>query len=98
MPVPLIYSYIEAVQKQAGTDVFTLKKQVENAVYTLIQALSDASFSTDEINSGKVMLFKRMDLSSDCDSLKQVLEETFVLWRISLRKELKRGRAVCFTR
>ena len=83
----LIYSYIEAVQKQAGTDVFTLKKQVENAVYTLIQALSDASFSTDEINSGKVMLFKRMDLSSDCDSLKQVLEETFC----SLEDIVKKG-------
>lgn len=32
-------------------DVFTLKKQVENAIYRLIQTLADASFPTDEINS-----------------------------------------------
>lgn len=33
------------------------------------------------------MLFKRMDLSSDCDSLKQVLEETFC----SLEDIVKKG-------
>lgn len=73
----LVIDHLENAAAQAGMDVFTLKKQVENAVYMLIQALTDASFYTDEINAEKIMLFKRMDLSPDFNSLRQILDETF---------------------
>lgn len=73
----LVIDHLENAAAQAGMDVFTLKKQVENAVYMLIQALTDASFYTDEINAEKIMLFKRMDLSPDFNSLRLILDETF---------------------
>ena len=82
----LVYNYLSNAEAQAGMDVFTLKKQVENAIYRLIQTLADASFPTDEINSKKVMYFKKMDMSADCNSLRQVLSETFAELEDIVRK------------
>lgn len=82
----LVYNYLSNAEAQAGMDVFTLKKQVENAIYRLIQTLADASFPTDEINSKKVMYFKKMDVSADCNSLRQVLSETFAELEDIVRK------------
>lgn len=94
----LLCSYINEAQREAGTDVFTLKKQVENAVYTLIQALADASFPTDGINAEKVMLFKKMDLSNDCNSLKRVLDETFEALYQIVRKGTREKEDTIFNR
>lgn len=73
----LIIRHIDQAEAQAGMDVFTLKKQMENAIYRLIQTLSDASFHTEKINADKVMLFKKIDLSADCNSLRQIIHRTF---------------------
>lgn len=82
----LVYNYLNNAEAQAGMDVFTLKKQIENAIYRLIQTLTDASFPTDEINSKKVMYFKKMDMSADCNSLRQVLSEAFAELEDIVRK------------
>lgn len=82
----LIMNHVDNAEAKAGMDVFTLKKQIENAIYTLIQALTDASFYTDEINTNKVMLFKKMDMAPDCNSLREILNEAFEELRIIVQK------------
>lgn len=73
----LMIRHIGQAEAQACMDVFTLKKQIENAIYALIQTLTDASFYTEKINADKVMLFKKIDLSADCNSLRQIIDRTF---------------------
>ena len=92
----LLCSYINEAQREAGTDVFTLKKQVELNIYPD----SDThllSSPTEGINTEKVMLFKKMDFSNNCNSLKQVLDETFEALHQIIRKGTSKKKILYFT-
>ncbi len=71
----LLLSYIDAAQKMICVDAFTLKKQTEYALYTLISALADAGYPTDKINANKIRYFKQIEQASDFNHLNSILDD-----------------------
>lgn len=73
----ILVQYIKNAVRFPSTDVFTLKKQIENALYSIIQALTSAGFQTSSINFEKVKYFKKIDTSENYKILESILKEFF---------------------
>lgn len=71
--------YLKTTVRFPSVDVFTMKKQIENALYALIQALTSAGFDTTSVNIEKIRFFKLIDESENYQILEKVLLEFFQL-------------------
>lgn len=80
----LLLSYLQEAQERVCVDVFTLKKQTEYALYTLISALTDAGYSTAKMNADKIRYFKQIDQAPDCDHLSAILDDILAAVKLTL--------------
>ena len=81
----ILLDHIKAASS-ACLEVFSLKKQVEDALYHLIQFFNTSGFPVPEIQAGKIRYFKKIDFCRSDRELYQILDSFFLELRLSLQK------------
>ena len=81
----ILLDYMKAASS-ACLEVFSLKKQTEDALYHLIQFFITSGFPVPEIQSGKIKYFKKIDFCRSSRELYQILDSFFLELKLSLQK------------
>lgn len=85
----VLCQYLQNTAKQASLDVFSLKRQFEEAIYDLIQELMRAGFPVEDINRNKVTFFKQIESSQDYHALDKVLGDIFQIFEVNLSNDIR---------
>lgn len=96
MAFSVLNEYLHHAVRFPSTEVFTLKKQIEGSLYSLIQALTSAGFETSVLHMEKIKYFKRIDKSQDYHELEKILKEFFLLLETTLDSETQKRESDLF--
>lgn len=96
MALSVLNEYLHHSVRFPSTEVFTLKKQIEGALYSLVQALTSAGFETSVLHIEKIKYFKRIDTSQNYHELEKILKEFFLLLEATLDSETQKRESDLF--
>lgn len=94
----ILKQYVKNAVRFPSAEVYTLKKQIENALYSLIQTLTAAGFETSSLNLEKIRYFKLIDKAEDYHVLENVLQDFFVLTEAAVTDETQKRESDLFYR